>query len=115
MPIRNACKNHPDREGKVYCQKFNRWYCGDCIACSQPKAYCKYRTACMIWEFQKYGIPDEFKEHHDAEEAEDPVADAPPAQSATEDAPTTHPAPPVSSEKATPPPSQLDASPARSA
>jgi len=65
MSVRNPCKNHPDREGKVYCQKYNRWYCGDCIKCTGPGQYCKFRTACMIWEFEKYGIPDEFREHHD--------------------------------------------------
>jgi uncharacterized 2Fe-2S/4Fe-4S cluster protein (DUF4445 family) len=74
MSVQNPCRHHPDREGRVYCQKYNHYYCGDCIRCRQPKAHCKFRTACLIWEFEKYGIPDDLREPDDAREVASEVA-----------------------------------------
>ncbi|MGD8562221.1 MAG: hypothetical protein PVG03_06795 [Desulfarculaceae bacterium] len=48
------CRNHPDREVRVTCQKMNIGYCQDCLdnceACTDPCGYCKFRPQCIIWE-----------------------------------------------------------------
>jgi len=47
------CTNHPDRETRFECSKYNIHMCEDCIKCRDPKLYCKFRTACPIWFMQK--------------------------------------------------------------
>ena len=48
------CRFHPDREAAVKCGKLEIGYCleclEDCLACTDPCGYCKFRTACIIWE-----------------------------------------------------------------
>ncbi|MDZ7697850.1 MAG: hypothetical protein U5R49_13315 [Deltaproteobacteria bacterium] len=48
------CRNHPDREARVTCQKMNIGYCLDCLenceACTDPCGYCQFRPQCVIWE-----------------------------------------------------------------
>ena len=61
MPPAHPCSNHPDREGVVYCEKYKRHLCRECIGCRQPENHCKFRPMCMIWEFEKHGIPEEFQ------------------------------------------------------
>ncbi len=47
------CVKHPDRVAKLFCQKTGRWLCDECGAhCDAPKAYCKFRTACVIWALE---------------------------------------------------------------
>ncbi len=49
-----TCKNHPDRDAVVSCQKMDIWYCQECLdnceACTDPCGYCKFRPQCIIWE-----------------------------------------------------------------
>ena len=48
------CRNHPDRDAVVLCQKHQTGYCGQClengVTCTDPTIYCKFRTQCVIWE-----------------------------------------------------------------
>ncbi|MCP4576662.1 MAG: hypothetical protein GY846_10315 [Deltaproteobacteria bacterium] len=48
------CKNHPDREVVIPCQKHQTGYCDECvdkgISCTDPTIYCKFRSLCVIWE-----------------------------------------------------------------
>jgi len=48
------CRNHPDREAAVACQKMEIGYCRECLqnceACTDPCGYCKFRSQCLIWE-----------------------------------------------------------------
>ena len=51
---RLRCKNHPDRDVYVICQKYSIGYCRECFGsdvccCFNPKAYCDYRQQCLIW------------------------------------------------------------------
>jgi hypothetical protein len=52
-----ACKNHPEREAIVKCQKMDIGYCQECLdnceACTDPCGYCKFRSSCIIWELCK--------------------------------------------------------------
>ena len=43
-----SCLNHPDRETRYTCLKFNTHMCEDCLECRDPKIYCKFRTSCAI-------------------------------------------------------------------
>jgi hypothetical protein len=63
-----SCKNHPDRETYVACQKMGIGYCRDCLdnceACTDPCGYCQFRTQCLIWELcrrseKRYGLERE--------------------------------------------------------
>ena len=51
------CRYHPDREARVVCQKMNFGYCEqcleECMACTDPCGYCRFRTQCIIWEMCK--------------------------------------------------------------
>jgi hypothetical protein len=51
------CRFHPDRDARVVCQKMQYGYCEECIencgACTDPKAYCKSRPQCIVWELCK--------------------------------------------------------------
>jgi hypothetical protein len=44
-----TCKNHPDRHTGYICQKHNYYLCDSCLACSDPKLYCKFRSSCIIF------------------------------------------------------------------
>lgn len=51
------CKNHPEREARVQCQKMSIGYCQECLdnceACTEPCGYCKFRGGCIIYELCK--------------------------------------------------------------
>jgi len=61
MSLDRPCYRHPDRPAEAYCQKFDRYLCAECITCSEPKSHCKFRPMCMIWEWQKHGLPTELQ------------------------------------------------------
>lgn len=44
-----TCKNHPDRQTNYICQKHNYYLCEECLACADPKLYCKFRSSCIIF------------------------------------------------------------------
>jgi len=50
----HTCKSHPDKAGKYFCAKYNRYLCEDCLLCQDPNIFCRHRTACIIWELTKY-------------------------------------------------------------
>lgn len=47
------CVNHPDRETNYVCLKQNVYLCEECLACSEPELYCKFRSSCIIWFMTK--------------------------------------------------------------
>ncbi len=49
------CEKHPEREGKFYCAKYNKYLCDECMKCQDPTLYCKHRSSCIIWELYKHG------------------------------------------------------------
>lgn len=53
-----TCFRHPDRPGRSYCARYNRYLCEECLACQSPELYCKFRTMCMVWEEVKHGGPE---------------------------------------------------------
>ena len=61
------CFKHPNKFGKYYCSKYNRYLCQDCMSCQDPKGYCKFRQMCIIWEFSHHGTPDMQDRMHDRE------------------------------------------------
>jgi len=44
-----TCINHPDRETNYICLKQNIYLCEECLGCSDPELYCKFRPSCIIW------------------------------------------------------------------
>jgi hypothetical protein len=48
------CRFHPGRQACVECQKFEFYYCQECLdqcrACTDPCLYCKFRSGSVIWE-----------------------------------------------------------------
>lgn len=36
------------------CLKHEVYLCDECLACRDPKIYCKHRSACLIWYMQKH-------------------------------------------------------------
>ncbi len=42
------CFRHPDRETAFRCLKHGVAMCEECLACRDPKLYCKFRSACPI-------------------------------------------------------------------
>ncbi len=48
-----TCVNHPHRETSYLCLKHNVSLCEECIRCSDPKLYCKFRSSCIIWFITK--------------------------------------------------------------
>lgn len=68
MGERMKCVNHPDREATFYCFKFRRSLCLECLTCQDPPpGRCRDRTACLIWEFDRRGMPEELMAEADAE------------------------------------------------
>ncbi len=57
--MERTCKNHPDRPGELFCAKYNRFLCRECAVCQDPTLFCRYRTQCLIHEFEKHGRPDD--------------------------------------------------------
>ena len=53
------CFRHPDIETSFYCQKYEQYKCDDCMKCSDPDLYCKFRSACLIWYLEKESDKDE--------------------------------------------------------
>jgi len=51
------CRNHPEREAFVSCQKHMSGVCQECLesepTCMDPELYCKFRTQCIINELMK--------------------------------------------------------------
>jgi len=47
------CRNHPDKETSYVCTKYTIYMCEECIKCSDPEIYCKFRTSCPIWFVDK--------------------------------------------------------------
>jgi len=47
------CKNHPQVETAYYCAKQQHYLCGECLKCSDPDLYCKYRPSCVIHFLEK--------------------------------------------------------------
>jgi hypothetical protein len=48
------CRNHPDRPGRFFCEKFERHLCEECARCPRP-THCKFRTQCLIRELEASG------------------------------------------------------------
>jgi len=44
------CINHPQREARWFCQKFQVAYCDECCRCTHPEGYCIFRPQCAIWQ-----------------------------------------------------------------
>jgi hypothetical protein len=44
-----SCKNHPDSATTYLCQKHNYSVCEQCLNCSDPNLYCKFRPSCIIF------------------------------------------------------------------
>jgi hypothetical protein len=64
------CRNHPDREARVVCQKMNVGYCQECLdnceSCTDPTGYCKFRSACMTWELCKKTVKQRLREEKES-------------------------------------------------
>jgi hypothetical protein len=58
MIMDQHCHRHKDTEGVYFCGKYAVYHCEKCLSCRDPKAYCKYRTSCMIHEIEKHGTPE---------------------------------------------------------
>ncbi|MFZ0131919.1 MAG: hypothetical protein WAK95_05205 [Desulfobacterales bacterium] len=54
------CACHPEKETSFMCLKHEVYLCDECLACRDPKIYCKHRSACLIWFMQKHngGVDD---------------------------------------------------------
>jgi hypothetical protein len=42
------CRNHPNKETSYVCTKYTIYMCEECLKCSDPEIYCKFRSACPI-------------------------------------------------------------------
>lgn len=56
------CINHPNIETPYKCMKHNIFLCEDCLECSDPELYCKYRTSCPIHFMSAKGFDEEEQE-----------------------------------------------------
>ncbi len=52
------CIHHPDRETGYICLKHNIYLCEDCLQCSDPDIYCKFRPSCPIYFISKKGFKE---------------------------------------------------------
>jgi hypothetical protein len=50
------CRNHPNKETSCVCTKYTIYMCEECLKCSDPDIYCKFRSACTIWFMDKKNI-----------------------------------------------------------
>ena len=44
-----TCKSHPNTETAFICLKHKYYLCRDCLQCSDPQIYCKFRSSCVIF------------------------------------------------------------------
>lgn len=51
----HPCHNHPEKESRFLCMKYDRWLCEACLKCQDPKLKCKFRIDCVIWEIERKG------------------------------------------------------------
>ena len=56
--ISNLIDELAKMKGKFSCIKYSRHYCEECMKCSDPRLYCKFRSMCIIWEYAKHGDMD---------------------------------------------------------
>jgi len=49
----DVCAHHPERPATQYCQKHARFLCDECLRCADPKLYCRHRTSCIVWFFDR--------------------------------------------------------------
>lgn len=47
------CRNHKYKETSYVCTKYTSYMCEECLKCSDPEIYCKFRSACAIWFMKK--------------------------------------------------------------
>jgi hypothetical protein len=47
------CIRHPDRAAPYCCPRYAEHLCEECMACRDPKSYCKFRGSCVINELEK--------------------------------------------------------------
>ncbi len=52
------CLNHPETETSYHCMKHDIYLCEDCLACRDPKLYCKFRSACPIHFMSEKGFKE---------------------------------------------------------
>ena len=49
------CKNHIEVETGYFCHKHNYYMCKECLRCSDPDIYCKFRPSCVVHFIEKKG------------------------------------------------------------
>lgn len=56
-----ACACHPEIDTAQRCMKHEVYLCEECLACRDPKVYCKFRPSCPIWfmERKMKGLDDD--------------------------------------------------------
>lgn len=59
MTAMGKCKKHPNRETPYKCEKYETYLCRDCLACKDPKIYCKHRAACSVYFITEKGFEKE--------------------------------------------------------
>ncbi len=68
------CRFHPDREGRIRCNKHEHNYCEECVsscsACADPALYCRHRDQCIIWELCRKEIKRRKREAENTEHSE---------------------------------------------
>lgn len=68
--IMGFCKYHPLVETSYCCAKYKQYLCTECLQCTDPKIYCKFRSACLIHfldkekKQKKMKNGDEFHDDH---------------------------------------------------
>jgi len=65
----NTCTRHPERPATQYCQKHYRYFCDECMTCSNPKLYCPHRTSCIIWFLEREKRREDREEEQTRDEA----------------------------------------------
>jgi hypothetical protein len=53
------CVNHEERLTSYSCMKHGVYMCEECMHCTDPTIYCKYRQSCPIWYTDKENKPDD--------------------------------------------------------
>lgn len=53
------CKKHPNRTTSFKCEKYETYLCRECLACKDPKLYCKYRPSCPVYFITEKKIENE--------------------------------------------------------
>jgi len=52
------CVNHKDRLTSYSCMKHGVYMCEECMHCTDPTIYCKFRDSCPIWYTEKTNKSD---------------------------------------------------------